>query len=151
MFKVVKNLPIPEAKKITGSKGRTSIYPFGEMEIGDCMKFEASSVGDSMFKKVYNSAMSHARRHSGDYKFTFAEIKPGVFGCWKVKLKSGEERPKKRKRRTNAEIMSVKHEDIREALKKGVTIAGAAKIVDLNPRTFLKLKRMYEKVGNTRK
>jgi hypothetical protein len=91
MFKIVKNLPIPEEKKGASSKGRSPIYPFGDMEIGDCMKFDAESVRDVKFKKVYNSAMGFARRHGGDYRFSFAEIKPGVYGCWKVKVDSGDQ------------------------------------------------------------
>lgn len=145
MFKIVKNLPLPEEKKVASAKGRSSIYPFGNMEIGDCMKFDAESVKDVKFKKVYNSAMGFARRHGVDYRFSFAEIKPGVYGCWKLKLDPGEQKERRRKRRTNAELMSIRYEDIMDAMNKSGSTAGAAKMVGLTPRTFSRLKEMYEK------
>lgn len=145
MFKIVKNLPIPEEKKTQGSKGRSSIYPFGEMEVGDCLKFDVRSSNEPQFKKIYSAAMSYARRHSGDYKFMFAEIKPGLFGCWKVRLKPGEEKAGRRRRKTKAEIMSIKYEDMDRAMKEGGSTAGAAKILGLSHRTFTRLKEMYEK------
>ena len=149
MFKILKNIPIPEKKSSTSRKGRTSIYPFGEMEIGDCIRFEANSIRDNEYKKVYNSAMGFARRYKGDYRFTFAEVRPGVFGCWKVKAENEPKEASPRKgRRTNAEIMNVKQEDIMKALKKSNSMAGAARSVGLSVKTFLRLKHKYDKRNN---
>jgi molybdenum-dependent DNA-binding transcriptional regulator ModE len=40
--------------------------------------------------------------------------------------------------------MSIKYEDIMVAISKAGSVAGAAKLVGLTPRTFTRLKEMYE-------
>lgn len=137
-FKIVKDLPIPE-RKSGHIHGRSSMYPFFEMEIGDCLKFEASSTRDLNYRRLYNSARSHTRRKDCDYEFKFAQIDDNTFGCWKVKKNGFEGKRERRRRRTAAEINSIPMDAIREALHTEGTIAGAARRVGLSPRTFTRL------------
>jgi transcriptional regulator with GAF, ATPase, and Fis domain len=138
-FKIVKNLPIP-SRRPGSYLGRSSVYPFAEMEIGDCLKFEARSTRDSSYRRIYNSARSHARRRDCQYEFKFAQLDDENFGCWKVKKGSvPSEAKERRRRRTWAEINSIPAESIMEALQTEGTVAGAARRVGLSPRTFTRL------------
>lgn len=138
-FDIVKNLPIPQ-RKPGQVHGRSPMYPFFEMEIGDCLKFEASSTRDLNYRRLYNSARSHTRRKDCPYEFKFAQIGEGTFGCWKVVRNSTESgKRERRRRRTAAEINSIPVESIKEALHSEGTIAGASRRVGLSPRTFIRI------------
>lgn len=143
-FSIVKNLPIPQGKPSAG-QGRSSIYPFREMEIGDCLKFEAKSTSDSGYRKIYNSARSHTRRTGCTYEFKFAQLDDRTFGCWKVERSdSGSGMRERRRRRTADEINSIPLQSITEALHTEGTVAGAARRVGVSPRTFM---RLMERLG----
>ena len=138
-FNIVKDLPIPKGRPST-AQGRNSIYPFREMEMGDCLKFEAKSTSDSNYRKIYNSARSHTRRTGCPYDFKFAQIDDCTFGCWKVeKTEDYSEKRGRRRRRTADEINSIPVQSITEALHTEGTVAGAARRVGVSPRTFIRL------------
>lgn len=142
-FRIVKGLPIPRE-----SAGKKNKYPFDEMEVGDCLKFEATSRLDDGFKRIYASAFYHARKSGSGFNFRFAKIDDRHYGCWKVAVakrgeagsegrsKSRGEPKAKRKRRTMAEIRSIPVEAIREAWHSEGTVAGAARKVGLHPSTY---------------
>lgn len=143
-FNIVKNLPIPKNRP-TGHQGRSSIYPFREMEVGDCLKFDAKTTGDANYRKIYNSARSHARRTGCPYEFKFAQIDDGTFGCWKIERNESEiGKRERRRRRTADEINSIPMQSLKDALHEEGTVAGAARRVGISPRTFI---RLIEKLG----
>jgi len=140
-FTIVKDLPMPKGRKSAG-RGRGSIYPFKEMEIGDCLKFIAKNTEDTEYRKIYNSARSHTKRSECDYDFRFARLdeEDNMFGCWKVqKIEGGEEKRIRRRRRTAKEIESIPLEELINAFKTEGTLAGASRRVGLSPKTFLRL------------
>jgi transcriptional regulator with GAF, ATPase, and Fis domain len=138
-FSIVKNLPIPQGLP-SAAQGRSSIYPFREMEMGDCLKFEAESTSDTRYRKIYNSARSHARRTGCQYEFRFAQLDERTFGCWKVeRSESGQGSRERRRRRTAVEINSIPLRNITEALHNEGTVAGAARRVGISPRTLMRL------------
>lgn len=135
-FEIEKGVPMPKVSH----KGRNSVYPFREMEVGDCLKFAAKETADPEYRKIYNSAKSHVRRSSPDYDFRFARIDGNTFGCWKVRAGDAREGVKvRRRRRTAAEIESIPAEAVRNALASEGTFAGAARIVGVSPRTLVRL------------
>lgn len=143
-FDIVKNMPIPQ-KVRKGGSGRSSVYPFAEMEMGDCLKFEASSPKDMSYRRMYTSARSHTRRKECTYDFRFAQIDEKHFGCWKVERTQAEpDRKRVRHRRKASEINSIPPTAIMEAWETAGSVAGAAKKVGLSPRTFM---RLIEKIG----
>lgn len=147
-FDIVKNMPIPQ-KSRRGGTGRSSLYPFAEMEMGDCLKFEAASTKDINYRRMYTSAKSHTRRKECPYDFRFAQIDDKHFGCWKVdKSGHGSESKERRHRRKASEINSIPINVIMEAWETAGSVAGAARKVGLSPRTFM---RLMEKLGNVSK
>jgi hypothetical protein len=84
MFEIIKNLPIPEKVAKQKHARREPKYPFKDMEIGDCLAFNAEGVKDPVYKKIYGSAMSYARRIKEGYTFRFGQIEEGKFGFWKI-------------------------------------------------------------------
>lgn len=143
-FSVVKNLPIPKGMD-EAHQGRNAIYPFREMDLGDCIRFEAEGSSDSSYRKIYNSARSHMRRTGCPYEFRFARIDDRTFGCWKVDRDAeGSGKPERRRRRTALEIDSIPVETLKGALQDEGTVAGAARRVGISPRTFM---RLVEKLG----
>ena len=143
-FSVVKNLPIPKGES-DGHQGRNAIYPFREMDLGDCIRFEAESSSDSAYRKIYNSARSHMRRSGCPYEFRFARIDDRTFGCWKVDREAaGSGKRERRRRRTALEIDSIPVEKLKQALQDEGTVAGAARKLGLSPRTLV---RLVEKLG----
>lgn len=144
-FSIVKGLPLPE-ERAKGAMGRKGIYPFREMEVGDCLRFSASGTSDPVYRKIYSSAKSHSRRAGGAYEFRFAPVGEGEFGCWKVEPSgSGSVR---RRRRSAAEIGAISAEAVRTALESEGTVAGAARMVGVSPRTLV---RLAAKLGLGRK
>ena len=144
-FDIVKNMPIPQKTK-KGGPGRTSAYPFAEMEIGDCLKFEATSTKDVNYRRMYTSAKSHTRRKECPYDFRLAQIDDRHFGCWKVeKVQLGTESRQRRHRRKASEINSIPVDVIKEAWETAGSVAGGAKKVGVSPRTFM---RLIAKISN---
>lgn len=138
-FDIVKNLPIP-AKRKGNPHGRSSLYPFAEMEVGDCLKFEATGTKDMNYRRIYNSARSHTRRKDCEYDFRFAQIDDRHFGCWKIRKNEVRgDKPERRRRRTASEINSIPIHMIKEAWHTEGSVAGAARRVGLSPRTFTRL------------
>jgi hypothetical protein len=137
-FDIVKNLPIP-VRKAGNPHGRGSLYPFAEMEIGDCLKFEASGTKDMNYRRIYNSARSHTRRKDCGYEFRFAQLDDRHFGCWKTAKGEGRQKGERRRRRTASEINSIPVHMIKEAWHTEGSVAGAARRVGLSPKTFIRL------------
>jgi len=143
-FSIVKDLPIPKERP-SSVQGRNSIYPFREMEMGDCLKFEAKGTSDPNYRKIYNSARSHTRRTGCPYEFKFVQIDDCTFGCWKVERTDDSPGKRgRRRRRTADEINSIPAHSITEALHTEGTVAGAARRVGVSPRTFI---RLMERLG----
>ncbi len=77
-YKIKKNVPIPEF-----SRHRKPIYPFGEMEIGDC--FEADL---SVHKKLVSAASYYGARNQKKFSVIIINKKnsnPEKIGVWRVK------------------------------------------------------------------
>lgn len=150
MFEIIKNLPIPETKKTKTGSGRESIYPFRTMEIGDCLAFNAENVKDPVYKKIYGSAMSFARRAKEGYSFKFAMIETGKFGCWKVaneKLeKEQPEAGEKRNRKNRVSPVHITKDTLIQALENAGTLSGASNMLGVSTRTLSRLKQKFELV-----
>lgn len=142
-FDIVKNLPVPKTTK-SGEKGRNSLYPFHNMEIGDCLKFECTGRETDSYRRIYQAARNHLKRWDSDYDFHFAQIDESHFGCWKVKKDANSSKSPKRVRRTNAELYSISAQSVHEALVSEGTYAGAARRLGLHPLTFM---RLLKKLG----
>ena len=150
MFEIIKNLPIPVKKSNLGSWKRASKYPFGEMEIGDCIAFSATGKKDPNYKKIYGSAMSFARRVKKGYTFTFAQIEEGKFGCWKV---SKEDNPEVeitdtnfRNKKKRVSTIHITKEMLIAALEHEGSLSGAARMLNISTRTFSRLKQKFDLV-----
>lgn len=153
-YRIVKGLPIPGESRVGKRK-----YPFVEMDMGDCLKFEASSRFDSNYIKIYSSAVYYSKRRGADYTFTFAKIDDRHYGCWKVaKGRRGEPSPEgsgrrvsqpktKRVRRKKSQIESIPVEVLKAAWHSEGTIAGAARRVGLHPSTY---ERIISRIINTK-
>lgn len=141
-YDIVKGLPIPEEQAGRGG-GRESVYPFDEMAMGDCIKFEAADKLSDSYRRIYFAARANARRRDSDYDFRFAQIDKRHFGCWKVKREEGERPLVRRKRRTKVELDSITARSLSDALHTEGTLAGAAKRVGLHPITFRRLLRRH--------
>lgn len=151
MFEIIKGLPIPEKKSSLKDWKRASKYPFGEMEIGDCIKFKAEGFKDPNFKKVYGSAMSYARRVKKGFRFVFAQIEPGVFGCWKVETNKsiGEESPTPNvKLRKRADTTGITKQMLISALENQGSMVGASNVLGISTRTFSRLKQKFDLITN---
>lgn len=148
MFEIIKNLPIPVKEKGLNSWKRANKYPFVEMEIGDCLAFNAQDRKDPMFKKIYGSAMSFARRVKAGYTFTFAKIEDGKFGCWKVA--TGEEQQhesntnERKIYKKRASTIHITKDMLIAALENEGTLNGAARMLNISSRTFSRLKQKFE-------
>lgn len=147
MFEIIKNLPIPV--KENGLKGwkRANKYPFGEMEIGDCLAFSAQDRKDPMFKKIYGSAMSFARRVKAGYTFTFAKIEDGKYGCWKISTGEEPQQSNTSEKKTYKKRVSTIHitkDMLIAALENEGTLNGAARMLNISSRTFSRLKQKFE-------
>jgi len=150
MFEIIKNLPIPE--KIAKSKHarREPKYPFKDMEIGDCLAFNAENVKDPIYKKIYGSAMSYARRVKEGYTFRFGQIEDGKFGCWKVESEKNksvntgsDSSSSSSKRKRNATIHITKDMLI-AAMESEGTLNGASRLLNVSSRTLSRLKQKFE-------
>lgn len=148
MFEIIKNLPLPVKGRGQRNGRRANKYPFEEMDLGDCLSFNAESQKDPVYKKIYGSAMSYARRVKRGYKFVFGKIEEGKFGCWKVATES-EEREivvdngiRNRKRRS--ETIHITKEMLISALENEGTINGASRILNISTRTISRLKQKFE-------
>jgi hypothetical protein len=149
MFEIIKNLPIPEKLTKNNFKRREPKYPFADMEIGDCLAFNAESIKDPTYKKIYGSAMSYARRVKQGYAFRFGRIDETKFGCWKVESKknvSNAESPKEAKRTYTKRGMTthITKEMLISALESEGTLMGASRLLNISSRTFSRLKLKYE-------
>lgn len=85
-IKIEKNKPIPAIRR------RRTIYPFGEMKVGDsfalplggAIKFPGNNgVKDITYSRLAGAAHGYGRKHSR--KFAVRTIKDeGVVRCWRV-------------------------------------------------------------------
>jgi len=117
MFEIIKNLPVPEKTVASKMPKRAPKYPFADMEIGDCLAFNA--VG---------------------------KIEEGKFGCWKIvstKNVKVEEPENKRKRNSTINITK---DMLISALESEGTLNGASRILNISSRTFSRLKQKFELV-----
>lgn len=151
MYEILKNLPVPE-KNAGFKKGkRSNKYPFNDMEIGDCMAFTAEGPKDPIFKKIYGSAMSYARRVKQGYTFRFGKIEENKYGCWKVASEkesltsasqaSGINPSKQRQRQSTLHITKAM---LMTALENEGTLSGASRILNVSSRTISRLKQKFE-------
>jgi hypothetical protein len=144
MFEIIKNLPVPEKTVASKMPKRAPKYPFADMEIGDCLAFNAESIKDPVYKNVYGSAMAYARRVREGYTFRFGKIEEGKFGCWKIvstKNVKVEEPENKRKRNSTINITK---DMLISALESEGTLNGASRILNISSRTFSRLKQKFE-------
>ena len=146
MFEIVKGLPIPEKKSLRNWK-RHNKYPFGQMEVGDCIKFSAAGLKDPEYKKIYGSATSFARRVNDGTKFRFAEIEPGVYGCWKINAESknsagGQSETSRVRKRADTSIIT--KDMLIAALESQGTLLGASRSLGVSSRTLTRLKQKFE-------
>lgn len=150
MFEIIKNLPIPVKEKGLNSWKRANKYPFGEMEIGDCLAFNAQDRKDPMFKKIYGSAMSYARRVKLGFTFTFAKIEDGKYGCWKVATGDNTQEQsnpnEKRNHKKRVSTINITKDMLISALENEGTLNGAARMLNISSRTFSRLKQKFELV-----
>lgn len=149
MFEIVKGLPVPEKVNNLNTWKRANKYPFADMEMGDCLKFNAENQKDPMYKKIYGSALSYARRVKQGYTFRFAMIEPGVFGCWKVESKKNHEsepgsHPKPVRKRQST--MHISKDMLIHALESDGSLIGAATKLNISTRTLSRLKQKFELV-----
>lgn len=147
MFEIIKNLPIPEKAHSSKHSRRTPKYPFAEMEIGDCLAFNSESIKDPIYKKIYGSAMSYARRVKQGYTFRFGKIEEGKFGCWKIEDKkfsassvSALSNPKRK--RANTDFIT--KDMLISALEGEGTLNGASKLLNISSRTLSRLKLKFD-------
>jgi hypothetical protein len=149
MFEIIKNLPIPEKVAKSVHVRREPKYPFKDMEIGDCLAFNAESIKDPVYKKIYGSAMSFARRVKEGYTFRFGMIEQGKYGCWKIvsdkqnrnSLTNSDNQEKRRKR---ASTINITKDMLISALESEGTLNGASRILNISSRTFSRLKQKFE-------
>jgi hypothetical protein len=151
MFEIIKNLPIPE--KIAKSKHarREPKYPFKEMEIGDCLAFNAESIKDPIYKKIYGSAMSYSRRVKEGYTFRFGQIEDGKFGCWKIvseknKNNSDSLREQNSKERKRNSTVHITKSMLIAAMESEGTLNGASRLLNISSRTLSRLKQKFQLV-----
>ena len=149
MFEIIKNLPIPEKAVKNVHSRREPKYPFKNMEIGDCLAFNAESIKDPVYKKIYGSAMSFARRVKEGYTFRFGMIEEGKYGCWKVvsdkqNRNSVTNSVKEEKRRKRASTINITKDMLISALESEGTLNGASRILNISSRTFSRLKQKFE-------
>lgn len=64
-----------------GRGGRTSVYPFMEMEVGDSYFVEGATSTDGL--RPYKSALQYARRAGDGRKFSARKVEGGV-RIWRV-------------------------------------------------------------------
>ncbi len=75
-YKVDKGIPV---KKVLPPR---TIYPFGEMEVGDSFFVPA---GDAPIRKLYNAASQYGKRHGkGQKKFAVRSVPSGA-RVWRIK------------------------------------------------------------------
>ena len=149
MFEIIKNLPIPEKIAKGKYERREPKYPFKAMEIGDCLAFNAESIKDPIYKKIYGSAMSYARRVKEGYTFRFGQIEDGKFGCWKIVSEknknnsdsSKEQNSKERKRNSTVHITK---DMLIAAMESEGTLNGASRILNISSRTLSRLKQKFQ-------
>lgn len=149
MFEIIKNLPIPEKAVKNVHARREPKYPFKNMEIGDCLAFNAESIKDPVYKKIYGSAMSFARRVKEGYTFRFGMIEEGKYGCWKVvsdkqNRNSVTNSDNQEKRRKRASTINITKDMLISALESEGTLNGASRILNISSRTFSRLKQKFE-------
>lgn len=152
-FEILKNVPIPEnVKDLTGWK-RSSKYPFGEMEIGDCIKFKADDNRDINYKRIYSAAMSYARRLQKGFTFVFGKIDEGFYGCWKVQdesnspVQENENSPVQKKKYSKRQSTThINKTMLISALERDGSLAGAARDLNISTRTLSRLKKKFELV-----
>lgn len=147
MFEIVKNLPIPVKEKNFSGWKRANKYPFGEMEIGDCLAFKANGPKDPTYKKIYGSAMSYARRVKKGYRFVFDKIEEGKYGCWKVSVHTDNVTPepviKNKSRKSRRSTFHITKEMLISALENDGTLVGASRILNISSRTISRLKQKF--------
>jgi hypothetical protein len=149
MFEIIKNLPIPEKVAKSAHVRREPKYPFKDMEIGDCLAFNAENIKDPVYKKIYGSAMSFARRVKEGYTFRFGMIEEGKYGCWKVvsdkqNRNSVTNSVKEEKLRKRASTINITKDMLISALESEGTLIGASRILNISSRTFSRLKQKFE-------
>ena len=149
MFEIIKNLPIPEKVAKSVHVRREPKYPFKDMEIGDCLAFNAESIKDPVYKKIYGSAMSFARRVKEGYTFRFGMIEEGKYGCWKIvsdkqNRNSLTKSDKQEKQRKRASTINITKDMLISALESEGTLNGASRILNISSRTFSRLKQKFE-------
>ena len=148
MFEIIKNLPIPEKAANQKHPRREPKYPFKQMELGDCLAFNAEGIKDPTFKKIYGSAMSFARRVKEGYTFRFGKIEEGKYGCWKVEstknVRSDEETITSKGKRIRGTTRNITKDVLISALESEGTLSGASRLLNISTRTFSRLKMKYE-------
>jgi hypothetical protein len=151
MFEIIKNLPVPEKKAARKFAGKEPKYPFAKMEIGDCLAFNSESIKDPIYKKIYGSAMSYARRVKQGYTFRFGQIEEGKFGCWKIEstnskyVSSGDESDSAT-RRKRGNTTQITKDMLITALEHEGSLSGASRLLNISTRTFSRLKQKFELV-----
>lgn len=151
MFEIIKNLPIPEKAAKQNHVRREPKYPFKDMEIGDCLAFNAENIKDPVYKKIYGSAMSFARRVKEGYTFRFGMIEEGKYGCWKIASDKQNRNPetdsdKTTKQRKRNSTIHITKDMLIAAMENEGSLAGASRSLNISSRTLSRLKQKFELV-----
>ncbi len=80
-YRIDKLIPIPKKRK--SGIGRTPIYPFGRMKVGDSFFVP---IKNATSKRIYNTSYQYTTRHGGSPRF-IVRIVEGGCRCWRIEDK----------------------------------------------------------------
>lgn len=79
-FVIEKSVEMPVRK---GGRGAPTIYPFGDMDVGDSVVVEGSSASGNE-SNAYSSAKAHGKRYGKKFSGRKEPGMPGFIRIWRI-------------------------------------------------------------------